>query len=225
MFLGAEQFLPEVGRCNPDLVVLDLALGNTDAVEIIRQLHALKFAGKVLLVSGRDEGTLSEIEAIGGAHGLCMLPSLRKPFKIGHIKERLQSSPTPYVARSAARGEPLDAPRGQPRLQLDEALRRNWLELWYQPKIDLGSLSICGAEALIRARIPITASSVRRSCCRRAGTSLQTIVVLCTAPCDGGLGRFRQQGLSAGVIHQCAGVDPECVRISSSSCAGWCPAI
>jgi hypothetical protein len=57
-FVAAEQFLHEVSRCNPDLVVLDLALGNTDAVEVIRQLHVLKFNGKVLLISGRDEGTL-----------------------------------------------------------------------------------------------------------------------------------------------------------------------
>jgi len=35
-----------------------------------------------------------------------------------------------------------------------DALHNNWLEVWYQPKIDLKSLSICGAEALVRARHP-----------------------------------------------------------------------
>ena len=39
-------------------------------------------------------------------------------------------------------------------VQLVDALRNNWLEVWYQPKIDLRSLTICGAEALVRARHP-----------------------------------------------------------------------
>jgi DNA-binding response OmpR family regulator len=42
----------------PNLVVLDLALGRSDAVEVIQRLDALKFIGKVLLISGRDERTL-----------------------------------------------------------------------------------------------------------------------------------------------------------------------
>ena len=152
-FAIAEQFLHEVSRCNPDLVVLDLALGNTDAVEVIRQLEVLKFCGKVLLISGRDQGTLSEIEQIGRAHSLFMLPSLRKPFRIADIKERLHATPELRVSKSP--GEELSEVRpARSRVKLEEALRRNLLEVWYQPKIDLKSLIVCGAEALIRARHP-----------------------------------------------------------------------
>jgi EAL domain-containing protein (putative c-di-GMP-specific phosphodiesterase class I) len=39
-------------------------------------------------------------------------------------------------------------------IDLGEALCKEWLELWYQPKIDLKTLSVCGAEALVRARHP-----------------------------------------------------------------------
>jgi diguanylate cyclase len=39
-------------------------------------------------------------------------------------------------------------------LRLENALRNNQLELWYQPKIDLKSRRVCGAEALIRLRHP-----------------------------------------------------------------------
>jgi len=38
---------------------------------------------------------------------------------------------------------------------LEGALRNNWLELWYQPKIDLKSKLVYGAEALIRLRHPV----------------------------------------------------------------------
>jgi EAL domain-containing protein (putative c-di-GMP-specific phosphodiesterase class I) len=37
---------------------------------------------------------------------------------------------------------------------LADVLENDWLELWYQPKIDLRSLHLAGAEALARARHP-----------------------------------------------------------------------
>lgn len=39
-------------------------------------------------------------------------------------------------------------------IPLGEVLRRDWFELWYQPKIDLKTLHLIGAEALVRARHP-----------------------------------------------------------------------
>ncbi|HET7682003.1 MAG TPA: EAL domain-containing protein [Xanthobacteraceae bacterium] len=40
------------------------------------------------------------------------------------------------------------------KVTLDQVLRRNWFELWYQPKIDLRTMRLAGAEALVRARKP-----------------------------------------------------------------------
>lgn len=40
------------------------------------------------------------------------------------------------------------------RVEIDDAIRNNWLELWYQPKIDLRNLHFVGAEALARIRHP-----------------------------------------------------------------------
>jgi EAL domain-containing protein (putative c-di-GMP-specific phosphodiesterase class I) len=40
------------------------------------------------------------------------------------------------------------------KIALDDVLRKNWFELWYQPKIDLRSMRLSGAEALVRARHP-----------------------------------------------------------------------
>ena len=40
------------------------------------------------------------------------------------------------------------------KIPLGEVLKRNWFELWYQPKIELKSLRLVGAEALVRARHP-----------------------------------------------------------------------
>src|SRR4051812_22620601 len=40
------------------------------------------------------------------------------------------------------------------KVTLDDVLRRNWFQLWYQPKIDLRTMRLAGAEGLVRARIP-----------------------------------------------------------------------
>jgi EAL domain-containing protein (putative c-di-GMP-specific phosphodiesterase class I) len=42
----------------------------------------------------------------------------------------------------------------EPQVELERALRENWLEIWYQPKIDLRRKCLAGAEALARIRHP-----------------------------------------------------------------------
>ena len=143
-------FLTQLRINPPDLVVLDLVLGQSDAVEMIYHLESLKYQGRVLLISGRGEGALAEIHQIGRAHGLAMLPPLPKPFRAGDLRDRLNAVPEIRTAPSAAAKQPDNAPT----VDLAEALDKAWLELWYQPKIDLKSLTVCGAEALIRARHP-----------------------------------------------------------------------
>jgi EAL domain-containing protein (putative c-di-GMP-specific phosphodiesterase class I) len=125
----------------PELIVLDLSLGGSDAVEMMRSLAASRFGGKILLVSGHDLATLDEVRKIGERRGLAMLRFLRKPFRLEELKARLAEVTEPTgVATGGA--------------DLESALRNNWLELWYQPKIDLKSMAVCGAEALIRLRHP-----------------------------------------------------------------------
>src|SRR6266508_4436252 len=43
----------------------------------------------------------------------------------------------------------------RPRIEIDEALRQGWFEIWYQPKIDLKRKCLAGAEALARIRHPL----------------------------------------------------------------------
>src|SRR6476646_8953034 len=41
-----------------------------------------------------------------------------------------------------------------PRFSIDEALSNKWLDVWYQPKIDLRRKCLAGAEALVRVHHP-----------------------------------------------------------------------
>jgi EAL domain-containing protein (putative c-di-GMP-specific phosphodiesterase class I)/CheY-like chemotaxis protein len=131
----------------PDVIVLDLALDQSDAIDVIRQLEKLKFTGKVLLISGSDESMLHKVQQIGVSHGLAMLPSLKKPFRMAELRASLTGA-------AELRSETPKRTTETPKIQLEQALLSGWLELWYQPKIELKALTVCGAEALIRVRHP-----------------------------------------------------------------------
>ncbi len=57
------------------------------------------------------------------------------------LRNLFSSGPAPY-------GGPKD------KIPLSEVLKRDWFELWYQPKIELKTMRLIGAEALVRARHP-----------------------------------------------------------------------
>ena len=57
------------------------------------------------------------------------------------LRNLFSSGPDPYADPKA-------------KIPLAEVLKRNWYELWYQPKIELKTMRLAGAEALVRARHP-----------------------------------------------------------------------
>jgi EAL domain-containing protein (putative c-di-GMP-specific phosphodiesterase class I)/FixJ family two-component response regulator len=148
-FVEPLPFFKQTRVACPEIVVLDLALGQTDAVDVIRHLEVLRFQGSVLLVSGSDQSVLHEIEQVGLARGLAMLPPLQKPFRLGDLKASLKAAPE-VGSKSAVETAP-----SRVRADLGEALRNDWIEVWYQPKVDLKTQKVCGAEALMRVRHPV----------------------------------------------------------------------
>ena len=124
----------------PHLIVLDLSLGDSDAVEVIRVLSTIRFHGDLLLISGHDAMTVEEVLRIGENRGLNMMTPLQKPFRVSELRDRLK----PVRERLAERSG----------LSLKTAMRNDWLEVWYQPKIEIGTRKVAGAEALIRMRHP-----------------------------------------------------------------------
>jgi two-component system chemotaxis response regulator CheY len=88
-FSSPQPMLEKLASASPALIVLDFELGRSDAVEVMGQLAGLKYAGAVLLISGRDEETLGDIRRIGEQQGLTMLVPLRKPFRSKELSNRL----------------------------------------------------------------------------------------------------------------------------------------
>ena len=125
----------------PDLVVLGLMSGTVAIDEVLLTLAAKKFVGKILPVAPRDSNAVGDVLESAERLGMTVLPPLLTPFTHERVRDRItallpERSPGPVI-------------------DLAEAIRAGWLELWYQPKIDARQIVMRGAEALLRIRHPV----------------------------------------------------------------------
>jgi EAL domain-containing protein (putative c-di-GMP-specific phosphodiesterase class I)/CheY-like chemotaxis protein len=146
---------------HPAIVFLDVTLDRSDAIDGIRVLRQGSFEGAVQLISGKDPELLNNIKVIGERHGLKMLAPLQKPFRSEHLR-RIFSSGNDNVPGSGVEAKPrpepvpaLPAAEAVVRVDLHEALEAHWLDMAYQPKVDLILNRVIGAEGLARINHPV----------------------------------------------------------------------
>lgn len=125
----------------PDLVVLGMPNDGVEAGNILKILVTKMFDGQVLLIGPRDSIIVSALRQLGEETGIAMLPPLATPFSA----DGLRASVATLLPQKAPPSPPVD---------VAEALKAGWLELWYQQKIDAHTLAPRGAEALVRMRHP-----------------------------------------------------------------------
>jgi len=131
-----------LGTREPNLVFLNIVLESSEAIETIIALGRRGYSGHIQLMSARGSAVLAHVKSIGEQHRLQMLPVLKKPFETSAVIKILQELKL---------GDP---PAIAGRVDLEEALKKNWIEFWYQPKIDLRKKQLVGVEAFARARHP-----------------------------------------------------------------------
>ena len=125
----------------PALIFHDVALDSGDAIESMTALAARGFQGAVQLTSSRGAAVLERVKNIGVERKLNMLPVLKKPYETDAVVKIIRELKLGMSAANA-------------RIELEQALDNNWIEFWYQPKIDLRKKQLAGAEAYARARHP-----------------------------------------------------------------------
>ncbi len=132
----------------PDLVFLDLTLSVAACHDALAALAALPRRGAVQLVSPAETHTYEQVCAIGQLRfageqkGLKMMAALQPPYQADAVCRTVQEL---GLRRDEA---------GRPKVTLAQALKNDWLQLWYQPKIDLATKRLSGAEGLIRVHHP-----------------------------------------------------------------------
>jgi EAL domain-containing protein (putative c-di-GMP-specific phosphodiesterase class I) len=125
----------------PDLIVLGLLAPESDVTKVLRSLASEGYSGKVMLFGGRASPVLLALHDLGENLRLAMLPPLRTPFRDSDLQDSLSI----FLPIPESPSLPVD---------VDESLRNGWLDLWYQPKIDLKQMSVSTAEAVVRVRHP-----------------------------------------------------------------------
>jgi EAL domain-containing protein (putative c-di-GMP-specific phosphodiesterase class I) len=149
-FGSVSQLFEGLTQRRPDLIFLDVSLERSDAIDALRGLSERNFHGVIQLISGLDHALLANIRRVGEERSLRMSAPLRKPFGVDAVRaiageQRLDHS----SGADPSADSPVD-----PSVTLADALRQDWVEFWYQPKIDLGRRRLLGVEALARIRRP-----------------------------------------------------------------------
>lgn len=137
----ADEIAAILDEQSPDLIVLGLSFDGIEAGKILEILAEKAFAGSVLAIGPRESIMVRAVRQLGEEYGIAMLPPLLPPFSA----DMLRAGIAPLL--------PVE-PAPSPAVDVAEALKAGWLELWYQHKIDARTLVPSGAQALVRMRHP-----------------------------------------------------------------------
>ncbi len=124
----------------PQVVLLDLQLGETDGVEQLRLLAERQYGGVLVLMSGFDARVLATARALGQSLGLKVEAVLQKPLRVAELEAVLR--------RLQAAGQSPSAER------LLEAIANDELVLDFQPVVSRHPNLLKKLEALVRWEHP-----------------------------------------------------------------------
>ena len=126
------------------MIITDLSMPNLDGFEFLKVLGQMKYQGEVVIISGHENILLESAASLGKMHGLTISGQIRKPLTKFAL-DRLFSQPPGK--------QPTKFHNNPNSMAVEEIIRglsHNEFFPYYQPKIDLLSGKIVGAEALAR---------------------------------------------------------------------------
>jgi DNA-binding NtrC family response regulator len=81
VFRTAKEALAALDRGHPALIFLDVALIQSDAIDVLRGLGERRYGGVVQVMSGGNPSLLQAVQRIGARHGMTLVSPLQKPFR------------------------------------------------------------------------------------------------------------------------------------------------
>lgn len=131
-----------------DLMAVDLSLGQRDGIELLRFVADRGLRDmSIVVISGCDGRVLKSTRRVAEGLGLSVIGTLGKPLDVEHLKDLLQQ---PKPKRIAAGAHPAAVDISAERIAA--GIRKGEFVVEFQPKVELGSGRVVGAEALARWR-------------------------------------------------------------------------
>jgi EAL domain-containing protein (putative c-di-GMP-specific phosphodiesterase class I) len=131
-----------------DIIISDLDMPAMDGMEFIRHVAEAGTPASLVLASGLDKSLVASVEMMARAYGVTLLGALSKPVTAEKLSEvlgrhRPVSLKPPPAADTVFTSE-----------QISEAIQRGEFTAYYQPKVDLATGVLRGAEAVARWQHP-----------------------------------------------------------------------
>jgi EAL domain-containing protein (putative c-di-GMP-specific phosphodiesterase class I) len=130
-------------------VISDLDMPNMDGMELIRHLGEHRSADSVIVTSGLEPTLINSVENMARAYGIDLLGGIEKPVtqpKLGRLLKR-------YLLEGAAKRS-LDMTHTYTRDEIRAGMQAFEFVAYYQPKVEIESGRVTGAEALVRWQHP-----------------------------------------------------------------------
>jgi EAL domain-containing protein (putative c-di-GMP-specific phosphodiesterase class I)/FixJ family two-component response regulator len=131
-----------------DVIICDLEMPNMDGMEFIRHVGNAKTTVSLILTSGMERNVISSVETMTRAYGINLLGAIEKPATPQKLHDLIKRHGQ-NVPR-AAKGPKIDIPEQE----IIAGLKQGQFEPFFQPKVDLQTGKVVGAESLARWRHP-----------------------------------------------------------------------
>lgn len=138
-----------LGNQRFDTVIVDLALGERDGVELLRSVSKLQPVPRVIIVSDCEERILNAAVRFAHAAGIADAVAVPKPIDVERLCALLDSKAAPHPS-----GGPATPIPPMTAAAIARGLDNSEFFPVFQPKVDLMTGAVAGCEALARWHSP-----------------------------------------------------------------------